>query len=335
MKNLKTKNRNQVKFFDLIKKELPANLALVEVVADLLGVGTDATYRRIRGDKPLDFEEIVKLCKHFQISFDSLVGIKSAHQFDCIYRPINLSIPNEYGNYMFDLSKSVAKLRTYEDSNIITSASDIPLFHLVFYKELRFFKLYTWFHSVYGYDGCLDEFMQEIETPDIVICHQKISKDYELIPSSEIWTENTINATLGLISYYIDICSFSSKDLPLLLCEQVLDILNKLQRWAENGNKGKITTPFQLYVSEMELENTYILMKRASYSNCILKLFTINSFNVLDREFCAETEHWLTKMMQRSTLLCSNSEKERIKFFNSQRQKVMSLIEKIEFSFEK
>ena len=323
----------QNRLFEEIKKNIPQQYALVDVVSEVLNTSSDSAYRRIRCDKLLNIKETYTLCKHFGISFDLLTDVKSRNQFNCIYRPINLSTISDYHNYIVALSTNFGRLRTIDDSNILLSAADIPVFHLISQKELTLFKLYTWSHSVNNYEIRLDDFIKEIETSEIVSYHQKIVRDYELISSSEIWTENTINTTLRLISYYVDICKFPNKDLPLLLCEQVLNILNKLQKWAENSSKGEHKTPFQFYVSEMALENTYVLMRQSEQTSCLVKLFTINSLNVLDKEFCRETENWLNKLSQRSALLCGNSEKERIKFFNTQRQNVRFLMEKIQKAF--
>ena len=332
--NISEKNFElQRRLLDEIQDNIPAQHALVDEISDVLNISSDSAYRRIRCDQLLNIKETYMLCKHFKISLDLLMGVKNINQFDCIYRPIDLSIPGEYQNYMFALSKNVAKLKASNNSSILMSAMDIPVFHLISQKELTLFKLYTWSHSVYGYNGCLNDFMKEAETPEIISCYKKINHDYELIPSSEIWTENTINATLKLINYYVEINMFSNKDLPLLLCEQILNILSNLQKWSETGSKGEQKTPFQFYLSEMELENTYILMKQSELSNCVVKLFTINSLNILDKDFCLETEHWLTKLSQRSVPLCGGSEKERIKFFSSQQQRVQFLMEKIQNSF--
>ncbi|MCL2073702.1 MAG: hypothetical protein FWH18_07265 [Marinilabiliaceae bacterium] len=319
----------QKKLFEEIQTRLPSQYILVDMISDILDTSRDSAYRRINCKKPLSIGETYTLCKHFQMSFDNLMDIRDVHQFDCVYRPIDLSISNEYQNYMFALAKNIEKLKNARDSSILMSAMDIPVFHLITQKELTFFKLYTWTQSVYNYEGTMDDFMKEIETPDILNCYRIISSNYELIPSAEIWTENTVNTTLSLINYYVEIGSFSNKELPLLLCEQVLNILTKMQKWAENSVKGERTTPFQLYISEMELENSYILMKQEDIINCVVKLFTINSLNVFDKKFCVETESWLTKLSQRSVLLCGSSEKDRIKYFNSQRQRVRFLMDKI------
>ena len=51
----------QQKFFLEIKNQLPSHLSLVDEIADLLNISPDSAYRRIRGEKPIDFEEIKKL----------------------------------------------------------------------------------------------------------------------------------------------------------------------------------------------------------------------------------------------------------------------------------
>jgi hypothetical protein len=235
---------------------------------------------------------------------------------------------------MLALAKNLDQMKTTPNSNIFMSALDIPVFHLVAQKELTCFKLYTWNQSVYDYEGSLDDFMKNMDKPELANCFRNIRSSYEQISSAEIWTENTIMSTLNLIRYYAEIGCFSNQELPLLLCEQVINILDKLQMWTEKGQKGKSSsTPFKFYVSEMELENTYILMKREGVINCLLKLFTINSLNIFDNDFCRETESWLRKLSERSVMLCGNSEKNRIKFFNDQRQKVQFLMKKIKTLF--
>jgi len=330
MGNSEKKFETQKRLFEEIQKNLSAKYGLVDTISDVLNIGSDSAYRRVRCKKQLAISEIHTLCEHFQISFDMFMNVKNTYQFDCIYRPLNLSRPNEYQNYILAFSNNFEKLRTSGDLNIIMSATDIPVFHLISHKELTFFKLYTWEHSVYNYDGCFEDFVNEIETTEIISSYQKINNNYELVPSSEIWTDNTINTTLKLINYYVDIDMFSNKNLPLLLCEQILNILDKLKKWSENSSKSNCTTLYQLYVSEMEPENTYCLMKQSGMTNCIVRLFTINHLNVLDKKFCMEAENWLTKLSKRSILLCDSAEKERIKFFNSQRQKVQLLMDKIQ-----
>jgi hypothetical protein len=106
-----------------------------------------------------------------------LTGLKDARQFDCIYRPIDLS--GKYFEQLLTLSKHLKKLASSADSGIIISADDIPRFHILSQKELAFFKLYTWSHSTYAYKGSFDDFMRDIDTPEMEIVNF-ISAEYTL-----------------------------------------------------------------------------------------------------------------------------------------------------------
>ena len=48
-------------FLDLIKGKSKTNSSFVDDLADLLAVSKDSAYRRIRGETPLQFDEIRKL----------------------------------------------------------------------------------------------------------------------------------------------------------------------------------------------------------------------------------------------------------------------------------
>jgi len=66
----------QVRFFQHLKSLLPPHMAMVDEVAELLGISNDSPYRRIRGGKTIDLEETYKLCNHFKISMDQLLHYK-------------------------------------------------------------------------------------------------------------------------------------------------------------------------------------------------------------------------------------------------------------------
>ena len=69
-------NDIQNQLFNQIKDRLPENLSLVDEIADLLEISNDSAYRRIRGDKALEFEELGKLAKHFKISLDDSLQVR-------------------------------------------------------------------------------------------------------------------------------------------------------------------------------------------------------------------------------------------------------------------
>ena len=330
MKNTEINYNNQVFLFDLIQKALPANIALVDVIADKLDISVDAAYRRMRGDKPISFEEAIKLCQSFQISMDSFVNITRKNQTQCNYTPLNLSDLSEYATYIQVLAANIERLRMTPESEIIMSASDIPLFNFFEHNELTLFKLFSWNKNTYGITGSYEEFVSKLDTNELLKYWGEIVEDYKLIPSTEIWTANTIDVFLRLLSYHYETGDFKDEKNILLLCNQLMDLINNLQDWAEKGTKGSKGAPLKLFISDTDLESTFLLLKQPEKTSCRVKLFTINSLTTFDERFCQEVENWLLSSAQRATLISGASAKARYIFLNNQKQKIRFLIEKIQ-----
>ena len=332
MDNSSKKKEDQARFFDMIQHTLPANHVLVDVVSELLNVGIDASYRRIRGAKLLDFEEIMILCKHFRISMDSITGFIDK-QLHCEFAPVNVVDTNSYLPFAIEWSNSLEYFRGSSESEIILSATDIPAFNLLSYNELAFFQLFAWNKAVSDFPDGYDEFVNEQNTIEFSKYYQKISRNYQLIPSTEIWTDNTLDSFLKSISYHFEMIHFKDNKVPLFLCEQLMNLMDTLYDWATKGTKGSNNVPYKLYISEVDIGNTFILLKSKERSSSLIKLFAYNGLSISDESFCQVTDRWLQKLAQRATLISGTSEKERFKFFNAQRQKINFLIDKIQNSF--
>ena len=330
MKSREKKSGIQVMLFDLIQKTLPRNIALVDEVSELLHIGSDAAYRRIRGEKPVSLEETLTLCRRYQISMDSLADMVTDHDhIRCRYTPLNLENSESYLTFIRSIAENMENARYFPEREIILSAVDVPLLNILSYSELIFLKLFSWSKTVYAYSSPYEKFVDQFNNSEIKKYHEKIVQSYLLIPSSEIWTTHTVDPIIKLIDYHSELGHFSDRKLPLLFCEQLLDLLNKVQNWAENGKKGTGNIRFSFYVSETDIGSTFILLKNAERSACLIRLYTINGLSISDERFCTETESWLRNSAKRSLLLSEASEKDRFKFFEAQRQKIKDLTAKI------
>ena len=328
MKNREIKTRNQIKLLELIKKEISPSMNLVDAVSEKLGVAHAATYRRMRGEKIMSFDEAVKLCNAFNISMDSFVSVTNQKLIQCHYTPLNLSDIKDFILFVQTSLESFENIKKAKGELILT-AVDIPIFHLLPYKELTLFKLFSWSKSVYDFTGDYEAFVKETDGVETLsINYKKILDNYRLIPSTEVWTDNTTDTIVRLIRHHFIMEHFDDKETPILLCNQLMDLMDTLQEWTKNGTK-ELNTPFKFYVCETDIANTFILFKSAKRSNCMVRLYTINGLGISDESFCKETENWLQKSIQQSILISGTAERERINFFNAQRKKITNLIDKI------
>ena len=321
------KNEHQKALFDLIKQKLPENLVLVDVIAGLLDINAHSVYRRIRGEKLLDFEEYMFLCNHFNIPLDlSVNGVTDKH-IQCRYTPMDLRNEDNYLDYLHDLLYNLEGVRSKPDGEVVLSAVDIPLFHYGSCKELILFILFSWSSGVYGFKGKYEDFVKEYDLSETLKYYEKIVRNYQDVPSTEIWTIRTIDRLIKLLGYHSEMGHFDDEHFPFFLCEQLLELISTLEQWTEKGTKGLNGKPFKLYISEIHLSNTFILFKKNGTTNCALKLFTINHFDISDSNFCREAEQWLNNTTRQATLISGASERERHKFFSQKRKKVIALVD--------
>ena len=319
--------------FDQLKSHAPSNISLIDILSDLLNISNDAVYRRLRGDKRLDVDELVKICTHFNISFDTLSGSQpQSLQFN--YLALDLSNTNVYKQYMRQLLVNFTALSKAKDKEVFFTAIDIPMFHFLPFTELTLFKVYSWSSSIGAFTGSFGEFYQLTKDDELLEIYKQLDALYRCIPSVEIWTEGTFDAILRLIDYHFESGCFSSKEEALHLCSQLLEMVAQTNKWSVRGFKDELIgkVPYKLYLSGIELENNFVVMKRDNAVSCIIKLYTINSMTTTNSAFCNESLKWINNAILKSTLISGASQKESFKFFNLLTQKVRYLIERIENS---
>jgi len=320
-------------FFEVLKTRLSGQLRLVDVVEELLNLSTDAAYRRINGRMELSFSELRTLCQKFNISMDEIFSYQSGQTALFHYAPVNLSDQKSYIAYIKRLSESLAAVKSAPEKELYFTAQDIPFYHFLDYPELLFFKLYAWNDTLTRVPVSYSKFFNNLDKNTILPIYKQMGKAYQSIPSKEIWTYQTIDTVLRLLEYHFEIEAFDKKETILQILNQLDELMDTVKGYADDGYKGgDHKTPFALYISPVDLENNFMLLKKGESMSCNIKLFTVNSIAAENKSLCLETFKWIDDLISKSTLISGASGKERLRFFQSSKNKIEGLINKIELS---
>src|SRR5204862_5030415 len=96
--------KSQEFLFQRIKEILPPHASLVDTVAEILHLSSDSAYRRIRGETPLVLGEARDLCRHFKLSLDHMLNVKSGAT---LFEDVRVNMQNYiYEKLMCDLLMS-------------------------------------------------------------------------------------------------------------------------------------------------------------------------------------------------------------------------------------
>ncbi|MDI1355434.1 MAG: helix-turn-helix domain-containing protein [bacterium] len=317
-KNIAPKLENSVQdnFIHRLKKALPPGVGLSEEMADVLGISIDSAYRRLRGETEFTIHEIYHLSKKYGISVDEVFSNKS-DTVTFAYTKLTDSAIN-FETYLNRLTGHLNTIKKFENGRIFYVAEETPIFYSFFSPKFTNFKLFYWQRSVLN----VAEYQQTNFGWDVVpqklidIAHNSF-KEYMEVPSSEVWTSETVLTGLKQIKFYYD-SGILKKEYALELLAENRKMIEMVQENAAAGRKNisDAKETFQLYHSDVVLGTNciYIVMGDLKYS--YITFNTLNSLTTNNPEFCEETEHWMRNLERKSILISGVGEKQRYQFFS-------------------
>jgi len=324
----------QKEFLIQIKGKVPSNISFVDEIATELNISTDSAYRRIRGETDLTFDEYRKLGLKYNLSLDELLG----NTYNTVLFKSRFVNESSFGaeKYLISIVEDLDYLANHDNKKLIYAAKDIPIFYLFIFKELAAFKIYFWFRSIFRFSGLQDKKFSANRVPQRIIeLGHQIWEKYLRIPSLEIWSNETINATLRQIEFCSESGMFERGEDVELLCDRLLTIIDHLQKQAENGYKSDLTTSirgdentFSLYYNEVTISDNTIVFKMDDHYMTFFPHNVINILSTTNPDFCQQTVQTLDNIVQNSTLMSTYGAKERNRYFHKVRKKINELREK-------
>lgn len=323
----------QSNFISWVKEKADQNQSFVDDLAELLNVSKDSAYRRVRGETLLTFNEISKISAHYKVSLDSFLNLSSsAVVFNTRQIGKNLS----FTDYLRSLEAHLRLVSGANEKNMIWAAKDIPILHYFQSPALTKFKLFFWQKTIVNAeDQDVDHYDPESMDQEMVSITKSIWNLYCKIPSSEIWSDETLNITLRQIEYYYE-CGLITKDETLHLIDEFIGIIRHLKKLASVGRKypmGGDDYPdngsYHLFYNEIAIGDNTIFFQINEKKVVFLTYNMLNVLSTMDDDFCNETEHYLQNILHKSTPLSVSSEKERNNFFRNMEMRIDQMKERI------
>ncbi len=333
---MKLFDQAQRKFLDEIKRKIPGNISLAEVIADDLNISNDSAYRRIRGDTQLTLTECMVLCNNYNISLDSLFE-NSANHIVFNYRAINQDTFT-FESYFKSIIENLDTIKQFEVKQMIFAENDILPFHLFKFESLAAFKLFFWMSYIHHFPQYENvSFNINSFSKELLGYAKQVWESYVSIPSIEIWSDENINVTLRQIEFIHECGKFESKDVALQLYEELREVILHIQKQAARGYKylyGKENAigdvkNFQLYYNEVTIMDTTVLIKMGDTRMVLLGHNVVDILTTADPLFCEHTDKILDNIIKNATLISVVGEKVRKRFFLKLTDKIDQCIDRM------
>ena len=307
-----------------MREHLPEETNLANYIMDIISIGKEAVYRRLRGEVPFTFYEVSLLSQSLGISLDQIVGTNRAEG-----AVFNLNVSNNMSQMesYHDILKRYHKLFTFakEDPKSVLSAACniVPFTFYSPYERLTKFRLCRWMHQNNGMK--ITASMSDIVvTEKILESQRKLMQECRQVPSTYTILDNNIFQSLVReIKYFAGLNMLSDDDIEVMKQElnRLLDEMEQISARGEYPNGNKVS----LYLSNINFEATYTFLEKGSFQLCMFRLYAINYMDSQHPEICRAQKEWIQSLKRYSTLISQSGEIQRMIFFTKQREIVDTL----------
>ncbi len=308
----------------VIKSSMSPGSNMINELMDLLPIGREAIYRRLRGEVPFTFEEIAKVSLKMGFSLDALVGVKEHER--AVFDLNMLDIDNLIDDYCRRINEFVdffRKIRIQKNVRARFAFSTLPYsFYLPFHNLARF-GLYRWYYQV-------NKSQSSIPLSEIVMSDKALEAQKNFIVESRsieralfILDREIFNSIIKDINYFFRLNLITVEELGLLKSE-LLELINELETLAISGTY-KTGTKVALYLSNIDLEASYSHFESDNVGLSHLRVLAINGLSSQNPKISKIQKEWIDSLKRCSTLITQSGEVDRFAFFRKQRIAVSTI----------
>jgi hypothetical protein len=303
-----------------VLEKLPKTIHKRDYLAEKFSISKESAYRRLKGEVPFSFEEVVAMTLDFNFSVDDI--IQNIHESNAP-RAIDkqkgqeksfLNLLREYHRFFHSVSNS-------QELELTFSMDRIRLFFLLEYDNLFRWFYHKWMLRM-KYFSIRQPFSNTVVPAEI----QHIRKELKAIKGnlsqlSFISSKDLFFSIVHEIQYYHERRLLTDAEV-LLLKEELKNLLNSLE-YKMVHERGKGGNDF--FLSELDVETDSIYALRDGLALSLYWLHSLKIQIVDKQRTCEEHIQWLKSIKETSALISRSNELLRMDFLETQRKTIDEL----------
>lgn len=308
-----------------IKGALPEKTNVALYLMDLLSLGKEAVYRRLRGTVSFNIEESALISKDLNISLDQIVGMKNTEKAIFNLNLIqNSNIIDDYCASMDSYTEAFRKARNCGNSKWQGACSSIPRIFYIKYDLITRFYLYKWAYQMNGFESTL-KFSQFIIPQAVLDVHDEFLKESCFLQNGLLVLSRNM-----FISLAKDIALFSRLNLltkteTQQIKDELIHLITHLETTSATGSLNH-KNEMSFYLSNIDFESSYTYLACSEFELSIFQVFSFGSINSLKPEVCKVHKEWINSLKRSSTLISRSGDVHRAEYFNGQRDLLNTIL---------
>lgn len=306
------------------RSKLPKGTNLAATLSEILFLGKEAIYRRLRGEVPFSFYEVSRISERMGISLDSIVGAGRSDEALFRLKQIRYHEPRDedYRHYL----NCVESLQAIEDdprSELGSSTNTLPQNLLIPYENLARLCRFKWQYQ-HAYSEATIPFDQIAIPERLAEIEQRFVRGMDMIKNTTyIWDSLIFKYMVNNIDYFRRVNLITGDDVCRLK-EELYRLIDHIELMASSGT-NPLGNRVQIYISNTNFETAYTYVQGHSKKMSLIRVFTLNTASSFDEEIFESLRRWMLSLRRLSVLISESGEMYRVQFFRRQRELVDSL----------
>lgn len=308
-----------------IKSKLPVGTNIANMLMDVLYIGKEAVYRRIRGDVPFTLQEAVLIAKKLKVPLDQIVDTKP-YSDNILMELKTVSYYNMSETDFQKLEEYIGVLEIVAEepySEFAYCSNLFPTYPTLKSQLLCKFYSFKWMYlnmdtnSIKPFDEIsLSSRLYDLNSKTIDLL-------YKIKNTVYIWDSLSFECILREAKYFSSIHLFTLQNV-LQVKEEMYRLIDNFEKLAmrgrfENGNKVDI------YISNINFDTTYSYIESEKFQISMVGALGLNYMASTEQKTLDVVKARTLALKKASTMISESGEMVRINFFNKQRALVDAL----------
>lgn len=304
-----------------VKRKLPPGTNMAATLSDILCLGKEAVYRRLRGEVPFTFNEVARISSQLGISLNDIV--ESSVSDGALFRLFNIRFLNHREYDYAHNETCIDALKAVENdprSELGSSSNTLPQHLLIPYETLGRFARFKW-----HYQQCYNE--PSIPLHEVVVPERVKQSELDYVHGinsiktvTYIWDSMIFQYMVNDIKYFMRIGLIREKEVQKLK-EELLQLIDDIEEIAVEGVNA-YGNKVHIYIANTNFETTYTYAQGYSRKLSFIRVFTLNTVTSTDEKMFDLLKKWILSLRRLSVLISECGEMHRIQFFRKQRELV-------------
>lgn len=312
--------KSQKEFFETICARFKNKAEMYVEVGRQLSVSTDTVSKWAYGASQLNYDRIQQLVAHFGLSPGDLFHSRPELVM-FRFAPIDMHEVESYSRYIRGFLAMLQQAEGQPDAHISFHADELPIFHLMKFPRLVYFKLYSFAYDTLKVELTFEAFMEQMQSYDLEPVFGEIAESYRRIPSIEVWDDQVLDTLLYQIEHFDVLDRYEDPGSKEAILHDLSDLVRGFQETAVKAMKD-VGVRFEFYRRHSPAKKGYMLLEGGGQCRLAIKADTINSMSTQAPDVAASYRGSFNATVNKSTSVGMGAERERTLFFGKLKEKI-------------